>query len=64
MRSKKKSKKVSGNKWKWTHNNPKSMGHSESSPEKEVHSITGLPQKARKTSNKKSYPTPKRTSKK
>ena len=25
--------KVSGNKWKLTHNNPKLMGHSEGSPE-------------------------------
>ena len=37
--------KVSGNKWKWTHNNPKPMGHSKSSPEREVHSDTGLPKK-------------------
>ena len=28
------------------------MGHSESSPEREVHSITGLPQEARKISEK------------
>ena len=39
----KRNQKVSGNKWKWTHNNPKLMGHSEGSPEKEVHSDTGLP---------------------
>ena len=37
-----------------THNNPKSMGHSESSPKREIHSITGLPQETRKRSNKKS----------
>ena len=35
--------KLSGNKWEWTHNNPKLMEHSEGSPEKEVHSNTGLP---------------------
>ena len=35
--------KVSGNKWKWTHNNPKPMGHS--SPEREVYSDTSLPKK-------------------
>ena len=35
--------KFSGNKWKWTHNNPKPMGHSKGSPESEDHSNTGLP---------------------
>ena len=35
--------KVSGNKWKWTHNNPKPMGHSEDSPKRVVHSDTCLP---------------------
>ena len=30
--------------WKWRHNLPKSMGHSKSSPEMEIHSITGPPQ--------------------
>ena len=29
------------NKWKWGHN-PKSVGHWESNPKKEIHSITGL----------------------
>ena len=47
---------------KWTHN-PKSMGHSKSSPEREVHSITGLSQETRKISNKQPNPTPKRTRK-
>ena len=28
---------------KWTHNNPKLMRHSKGSPEREVHSHTGLP---------------------
>ena len=39
------SQKVPGNKWKWTHNNPKSLGHRESNPSREIHSITGLSQK-------------------
>ena len=37
--------KVSGNKWKWTHNNPKLMGHGEGSSEREVHNNTGLSKK-------------------
>ena len=37
--------KVYGNKWKWTHNNLKPMGHSKDGPEREVHSDTGLPKK-------------------
>ena len=28
--------KLSGNKWKWTHNNPKPMGDSKGSPKREV----------------------------
>ena len=35
------------------------MGHRESSPEREAYSITGLPQEARKMSNKQSKFTPK-----
>ena len=50
-------KKVSGNKWKWTHNSPKPMGHREGSPEREVHSNTGLPTKDRKVSSKQPNPT-------
>ena len=57
MRLGKKSK-VSGKKWIWTHNNPKPMGHSKGSPEKEVHSHTGLPKKNRNSSNKRPYHTP------
>ena len=53
--------KVSGNKWKWTHNSPKPMGHSTGSPEREVHSDTGLPKKNRNISNKQPNPTPTRT---
>ena len=53
--------KVSGNKWKWTHNNPKPMGHSEGSPEKQVHSNIGLPKKNTNISNKQPNPTSTRT---
>lgn len=40
--------KLPGNQWKWMHNNPKSMGHRESSPGSEVHRIAEI----RKISNK------------
>ena len=60
MRLGKKSK-FSGNKRKWTHNNPKPMGHSKGSPEREVHSDTGLHKKDRNISNKWPNPTPTRT---
>ena len=53
--------KVSGNKWKGTHNNPKLMGHSEGSPESEVHSKTDLTKKDRNISNKQPNPMPTRT---
>ena len=53
--------KVSGNKWKWTHNNPKPMRHSKVSPEREVYSNTCLPKKNRNISNKQPNPTPTRT---
>ena len=53
--------KVSGNKWEWTHNNPKLMGHSEGSPEREVHSNTGLPKKDWNILNKQPNHTPTRT---
>ena len=52
---------LSRNKWKWTHNNPKPMGHSKGSLESEVHSNTGLPKKNRNISNKEPNPTPTRT---
>ena len=39
------------------------MGHNKSSPERDIHSITGLLQGARKSSNKQFYPTHKRTRK-
>ena len=41
---KKKNQKIPWDKQKWKHNNPKSIRHSESSPKREIHSITGLPQ--------------------
>ena len=37
------------------------MGHRESSPEREVHSNTGLPKEGRNTSNKQSNPISTRT---
>ena len=49
--------KISGNKWKWTHNNPKSEG----STERVLHSNTGLSKEDRKISNKQPNPTSKRT---
>ena len=52
---------ISGNKWKRTHNRLKLMGHSEGSPEREVHSNTGLPKKDRNISHKQLNPTPTRT---
>ena len=60
MRLGKKSK-LSGNKWKWIHNSPKPMGDSKGSPEREVHSNTGLPKKNRNISNKQPNPIPTRT---
>ena len=37
------------------------MGHSKGSPERELHSHTGLPRKNRNISNKQPNPTPTRT---
>ena len=45
--------KIPWNKWKWGYNNPKSLGHWVSNPKREIHSISGLSQKIRKSSNKK-----------
>ena len=53
--------KVSGNKWKWTPNSPKLTGHSEGSPEREIHSYTGLHKKNRNISNKQPNPISTRT---
>ena len=41
-------------KWKWEYNNPKSVGHWESNPNRESHNITGLSQKTRKSLNRQS----------
>ena len=60
MKSRKKPK-VSGKEWKWTHNNPKDMVHSKGSPEKKIHSNTGLSTEHRKILNKQLNPTSKRT---
>ena len=59
MRSSKQ--KVSGEKWKWTHNNPRPMGHSKRSPERETYSNICLPKKDRKISNKQHNPISTRT---
>ena len=40
--------KIPWNKWKWGHNNPQSVGHWESNPKREIHSITGLSQKKKR----------------
>ena len=50
--------------WKQTKMNSrqsKTVGHSEDSPEREVHSDTGLPEKDRTISNKQPNTTPTRT---
>jgi len=57
-RSNKKSKST-WNKWKWKHNSPKPFGYSKRDPKIDVYSITGLPQEARKISNKLPNLTPK-----
>ena len=51
--------KVSGNKQKWTHTTQNLP--SEGSPEREVHSHTGLPKKDKNISSKQPSPTPIRT---
>ena len=44
--------KIPWDKWKWKHNNPKSMGFGKSSSKIKVYSDTSLPQETRKISNK------------
>ena len=44
--------KIPRGKWQWKHNSPKPMGHSKSSPKKEVYGNIILPQEIRKISNK------------
>ena len=53
MRSRKKSKDTL-KKLKGEQNNPKSLGHRESSPKGKIHSITSLSQDIQKISNKQS----------
>ena len=49
-----KNQKITWSKWKWGQNNPKSEGDQESSPKREIHSIAGVSQKTRKSSDKQS----------
>ena len=53
--------KILWNKWKWEHNCQKPVGHRESSPKRDFHSIIGLSQKTRESSNKQSNFTCKET---
>ena len=39
--------KIPVNKWKWKHNNPKSMGRGKSSSKRDVYNDTSLPQEIR-----------------
>ena len=45
-------KKIHGDKSKWKHNSPKSLRHSESSYNREIHNDIGLPQETSKSSDK------------
>ena len=54
-------KKIPGDRWKWKHNDPKSMRWNRSSSKKEVYSDTSLLQEIRKISNKQPNLTPKGT---
>ena len=53
--------KIARDKWQWKHDDPKPMGCSKSSSNREVYSNTSLPQETRKISNKQSNLTPKGT---
>lgn len=44
--------KIDGDKWKWKHYVPKSLGHSKNSSKKKVYGYKGLLQEIRKISNK------------
>ena len=50
-RNQRRNQKIPGDKWKWKHNHPKSVGHSKSSPKRRVYSDKILPKEARKISN-------------
>ena len=43
--------KIPWNKWKWEHNNPKSVGHWESNPKREIHNITGIYEEKKSSNN-------------
>lgn len=51
QRRNKRDQKIHRDKWKWQHDIPKFVGCSKSGAEREVDSITGLPQGTRKISN-------------
>ena len=51
--------KILRDKWQQRHNNPKPIGHGESSSKRNVYSNTLLPQERRKSSNKQPNLTPK-----
>ena len=53
-RNQRENQKISGDIWKWKHNNPKSMGNSKNSSKRKVYSNTSLPQGIRKFSNNQS----------
>ena len=53
--------KIPRDKWQWKHDNPKPMGCSKSSSEREVYSYTSLPKETRNISNKQYNLTPKGT---
>ena len=62
---KEENKNIPGDKWKWKHNDPKSVGCNKSSSKREVYSDsdTSLCQEIRKISNKQPNFTPKGTRK-
>ena len=52
MKEEKGNKNMDKNKWKWKHDNPKSMGFSKSSAKGKVHSNISLSQETREKSSK------------
>ena len=54
-------KKILRDKWKWKHNDPKTLERSKSSSKREVYSYTSLPKETRKFSSTQSNLTPKGT---
>ena len=51
QRDQRRNQKIPWKKWSWEPNNPKPVAQRESSPEWEIHSVTSLSQKTRKSSN-------------